>query len=59
MAGDGMVNVGQLVREQHGPAGVVLVGFGSYQGTVIAGDEWEAPMQRMAVPPAPGTAAPK
>lgn len=31
-----MVNVGQIVREGHEDAGVVLVGFGSYQGTVIA-----------------------
>ena len=29
MADDGMVNVGQLVRERHGEDGVVLVGFGS------------------------------
>ena len=36
MADDGMVNVGQLVREGT-RRGVVLVGFGSYQGTVIAG----------------------
>src|SRR5439155_14229820 len=50
MAGDGMVNVGQLVREGHADEGVVLVGFGSYRGSVIAGDEWEAPMQEMRVP---------
>src|SRR5204862_1219142 len=52
MADDGMVNVGQLVREQHGGEGVVLVGFGSHYGSVIAGRQWEAPMERMAVPPA-------
>jgi erythromycin esterase-like protein len=52
MADDGMVNVGQLVREQHAADGVVLVGFGSYRGTVIAGDQWEAPMEEMDVPPA-------
>ena len=52
MVEDGMVNVGQLVRTQHGPEGVVLVGFGSYQGSVIAGREWEAPLQRMPLPPA-------
>jgi erythromycin esterase len=28
----------------------VLVGFGSYAGTVIAGEEWGAPMVRMKVP---------
>jgi erythromycin esterase len=52
MADDGMVNVGQLVRERHGGEGVVLVGFGSHRGTVIAGDEWDAPMEVMPVPPA-------
>jgi erythromycin esterase len=51
MADEAMVNVGQLVREGHAEEGVVLVGFGSYQGTVIAGKEWEAPMERMPVPP--------
>lgn len=52
MAGDGMVNVGELVREQHEQEGVVLVGCGTHRGTVIAGSGWDAPMQRMAVPPA-------
>jgi erythromycin esterase len=52
MADDGMVNVGQLVRERYGGKGVVLVGFGSYEGSVIAGREWDAPMERMPVPPA-------
>ena len=31
---------------------VVLVGFGTHRGTVIAADEWGAPMERMRVPPA-------
>jgi len=52
MADEGMVNVGQLVRLEHAADDVVLVGFGSYEGSVIAGDEWDAPMQRMEVPPA-------
>jgi len=30
----------------------MLVGFGSYRGSVIAGEEWEAPMERLRVPPA-------
>jgi len=56
MADDGMVNVGQLVRERHLDEGVVLVGFGSHRGSVIAGQEWEAPMEEMTVPPArPGS----
>jgi erythromycin esterase len=51
MAGEGMVNVGQLVREEHGGEGVVLVGFGSHRGSVVAGSHWGAPMRRMEVPP--------
>jgi erythromycin esterase-like protein len=52
MARSGMVNVGQLVRQEHEREGVVLVGFGSYRGSVIAGQEWGAPMERMIVPDA-------
>lgn len=52
MERDGMVTVGQLVRQGHNQQDVVLVGFGSYQGTVIAGNGWGAPMQVMPVPPA-------
>jgi len=52
MAGEGMVNLGQLVRQHHGDEEAVLVGFGSHRGSVIAGREWEAPMERLTVPPA-------
>ena len=52
MAGAGMYNVGQLVRSQHPDGDVFLVGFGCYEGTVIAAQEWEAPMEKMVVPPA-------
>ncbi len=52
MIDDGTINLGQLVRESHEAEGVVLVGFGSYRGSVIAGEEWEAPMEQMEVPPA-------
>jgi len=52
MARAGMVNVGQLVRQRHERDGVVLVGFGTHRGTVIASDEWGSPMERMRVPPA-------
>jgi erythromycin esterase-like protein len=56
MAREGMFNVGQLVRETHETDGVVLAGFGSYQGTVVAGRSWNAPMEVMPVPPAkPGS----
>jgi len=52
MARAGMFNVGQLVREERSRDGVMLVGFGTHRGTVIAADEWGAPMQRMRVPAA-------
>jgi len=52
MERSGMVNVGQLVRERRSDRDVVLVGFGSFSGSVIAGREWGAPMERMPVPPA-------
>src|SRR4051794_12268747 len=51
MADDGMVNVGQLVRQRRGNEGVVLVGFGSHRGSVIAGQAWDAPLEVMPVPP--------
>jgi erythromycin esterase-like protein len=52
MARGGMVNVGELAREGHGDEGVVLVGFATHRGSVIAGREWGAQMERMSVPPA-------
>lgn len=52
MEKEGMVNVGQLLREQKGQKNVYAVGFGTYQGTVIAGNAWGAPMKSVKVPPA-------
>jgi erythromycin esterase-like protein len=52
MAAEGMVNIGQLARQRLGEDNVVLVGFGSYRGSVIAGREWGAPHQTRPVPPA-------
>ncbi|SNZ13986.1 erythromycin esterase [Terribacillus aidingensis] len=40
MAHNGMVNVGQLIRQQNKPEDVFAVGLGTYSGTVIAADEW-------------------
>ncbi len=51
MARSGMVNVGQLARQEWGDE-VVIAGFSSYAGSVIAGAEWGAPMERMPVPEA-------
>lgn len=52
MVNEGMVNVGQLTTEEHADDGVVLVGFGSYKGTVLASTEWGEAMLKMKVPPA-------
>lgn len=52
MARAGMFNIGQLAREEHQDQDVVLVGFGSHHGSVIAGKTWGAPMERMTVPEA-------
>jgi erythromycin esterase len=52
MRDEGMWNVGQLVREKHKNDGVYVVGFASYEGSVMAGTSWGAKMQKMNVPPA-------
>jgi erythromycin esterase len=52
MAAAGEVNIGQLVREQHAQAGVYIVGFGTYQGSVIASPYWGGPITNMKVPAA-------
>ncbi len=52
MSRAGMVNIGQLARERYGKDNVYLVGFAGFSGTVIAGEEWGAPMEVMDVPPA-------
>jgi len=52
MADAGMVNIGQLARDRHGRENCFIVGFSGYGGSVIAGDGWGAPMERMSVPDA-------
>ena len=48
-------NVGQLVRERYG-RDAVLVGFTTYDGTVTAASNWDAPAERKRVRPAlPGS----
>lgn len=47
----GELNVGQLVRERHGGE-AVLVGLSTYQGTVTAASDWDAPAERKQVRPA-------
>lgn len=52
MARDGMYNIGQIARDEHADKGVILVGFGSYEGSVMAGKSWGATMQKMKMPKA-------
>jgi erythromycin esterase-like protein len=52
MAEEGLTNVGQLLRERHHEAEVLLVGFAGYRGRVVAGTQWGAAEERMTVPPA-------
>jgi erythromycin esterase-like protein len=47
----GELNVGQLVRQKHGDA-AVLVGFTTFSGSVTAASEWDEPPQRKKVNPA-------
>ena len=48
-----MINIGQLVREHASEQNVMIVGFGTYKGTVaIAAKEWGEKMEKMNVPPA-------
>ncbi len=52
MQDDGMLNVGQLLREQYNEGEVYAVGFGTHRGTVIAADKWGVPFEKIEVPPA-------
>jgi erythromycin esterase len=56
MAEAGEVNIGQLARDRYGRDQVVLVGFGTHRGRVIAAEAWGAPMATLPVPAArPGS----
>ncbi|MFC5649490.1 erythromycin esterase family protein [Paenibacillus solisilvae] len=52
MKAEGMVNVGQLIREQYGDEHVFAIGFGTNRGTVLASDQWGGEMKTMKVPEA-------
>jgi erythromycin esterase-like protein len=52
MKSQGYVNIGGLAREKFGEDNVCLVGFGTYQGSVVAGHAWGAPHEVMQVPKA-------
>ncbi|MBM7608967.1 erythromycin esterase-like protein [Lysinibacillus composti] len=51
MKDEQMINVGQLIREQYGKDNTFAIGFGTYEGTVIASDSWGDPLQVIKVPP--------
>ena len=52
MAAQGMINVGQLVREKYATEDVVSVGFGSYKGSLVAARSWGDRMRKMSMPEA-------
>jgi erythromycin esterase-like protein len=50
MSRTGELNVGQLVRQQHGQD-CRLIGFSTYSGTVTAAHDWGGPAEQMRVRP--------
>jgi len=52
MGNEGMVNIGELLRERHGLGQVCLIGFASRGGTVLAGRSWGSAETVFALPAA-------
>lgn len=52
MVESGYINLGGLARERYGIENVALVGFGTYQGEVLAGRAWESKPEVMNLPKA-------
>ncbi|WP_180953496.1 erythromycin esterase family protein [Bacillus sp. T33-2] len=52
MREQGLVNVGQLLREKHNEKEVYAVGFGTHHGSVIAARKWGERIEKMTVPAA-------
>jgi erythromycin esterase-like protein len=50
MASEGLVNVGQIIREKYGHEQTYAIGFGTHRGTVIAADRWGEELEVMNVP---------
>ncbi|WP_176328436.1 MULTISPECIES: erythromycin esterase family protein [Arenibacter] len=48
----GEKNIGLLTRQDFGEDKVFLIGFTTYEGTVMAGSSWGSAMQEMTIPPA-------
>ena len=51
MGSRGEINVGQLLRERYG-RDVFAIGFSTFDGTVTAASDWDAPAERKRVRPA-------
>ena len=50
MAEKGLVNIGQLLRQDFGHDEIFILGFSTYRGSVIAGRQWGQERQIMDVP---------
>ncbi len=46
----GSVNIGQLLREEHGNENIYIIGFSAYSGTVIASLAWGEPGRIFMIP---------
>lgn len=49
MSERGELNLGQLMREQHGINDTYLIGFSTYEGFVTAANDWDQPAERKKV----------
>ena len=52
MGRQGLYNIGELARDEFNRDEVALIGFGSYHGSVLAGQNWGAKVQEMDLPKA-------
>ncbi len=48
----GEFNIGEVIRGQLGMDRTYIIGFATYEGSIIAADDWDAPMKVMPLPPA-------
>ncbi len=48
----GMINIGQLLREKNNEKRVFILGFGTYEGSLIASENWGEERKVTKVPPA-------
>lgn len=56
MLKQGYINLGGIARERYGVENVFLLGFGTYEGEVLAGKAWGSPAEVMKLPQArPGS----